>query len=94
MPYKSLIHRHYQRYTIKFEAEDISNCHGIFRVPIFSLLLSIRLQIRLIYKDEYSIVDSSLSDASVGALKGRNIRDKFVVPNFITNSAMQVKKIT
>ena len=38
---------------------------GIFRVNIFRGILD-----RLIYNDEYSNIDSNLSDSNVGARKG------------------------
>ena len=36
--------------------------------------------------DVYPIIDSNLTDANVGARKGRNIRDNLFVLNAITNS--------
>ena len=41
---------------------------------------------RLIYNDEYSIIDSNLTDCNVGARKGRNIRDNIFVMNAVINS--------
>ena len=41
---------------------------------------------KLIYHDEYSKIDANLSDANVGARKGRNIRDNLFVVHAITNS--------
>ena len=41
---------------------------------------------RLIYNDEYQIIDNNLTDCNVGARKGRNIRDNIFVLNAITNS--------
>ena len=44
---------------------------------------------KLIYHDEYYKIDANLSDANVGARKGRNIRDNLFVVNAITNSIKQ-----
>ena len=54
---------------------------GIFRVPILRTILD-----RLIYNDEYDIIEENLSDSNVGARKGRNVRDNILVLNAITNS--------
>ena len=54
---------------------------GIFRVSIFRSILD-----RLIYNDEYSNIDSNLTDCNVGARKNRNIRDNIFVLNAIINS--------
>ena len=54
---------------------------GVFRVTIFRSILD-----RLIYNDEYSNIDSNLTDSNVGARKNRNIRDNIFVLNAILNS--------
>ena len=85
-----------QVYPEALEVYDISsiyknkgrrNCfesyRGIFRVPIFRGILD-----RLIYNDEYSVIDSNLSDSNVGARQNRNIRDNIFVLNAITNSVI------
>ena len=41
---------------------------------------------RLLYNDIYPIVDENLTDANVGARKGRNIRDNLFVLNAVMNS--------
>ena len=46
---------------------------------------------RLIYNDEYSNLDSNLTDANVGARKGRNFRDNIFVLNAILNSMKKEK---
>ena len=57
------------------------NYRGVFRLTILRSILD-----RLIYNDVYPIIDSNLTDANVGARKGRNIRDNLFVLNAITNS--------
>ena len=44
---------------------------------------------RLIYNDEYQIIDNNLTDSNVGARKGRNIRDNIFVLNAISNSVLK-----
>ena len=44
---------------------------------------------RLIYNDVYPVIDSNLTDANVGARKGRNIRDNLFVLNAVTNSVIR-----
>ena len=65
----------------KGSRNDYSNYRGIFRVTIFRSILD-----RLIYNDEYTNIDSNLSDSNVGARKGRNIRDNIFVVNAVINS--------
>ena len=60
---------------------DFDAYRGIFRVTIFCTILD-----RLIYNDEYSTLDSNLTDCNVGARKQRNIRDNIFVINAIMNS--------
>ena len=53
----------------------------MFRVTIFRSILD-----RLIYNDEYSSIDSNLTDSNVAVRKKRNIRDNIFVLNAILNS--------
>ena len=71
----------------KGNRNDFSNYRGIFRVSIFRSILD-----RLIYNDEYQVIDSNLTDSNVGARKGRNIRDNVFVINAITNSVVKGKE--
>ena len=41
---------------------------------------------RLIFNDEYNIIDKNLTDSNIGGRKGRGIRDNLFVLNAITNS--------
>ena len=63
---------------------DLDSYRGIFRVTIFRSILD-----GLIYNDEYSNIDSHLTDSNVGARKGRNIRDNIFVLNAVTNSVIK-----
>jgi hypothetical protein len=60
---------------------EFDSYRGIFGVTIFQSILD-----RLIYNDEYSNIDSNLTDSNVGARKKRNIRDNIFVMNAIFNS--------
>jgi hypothetical protein len=42
----------------------------------------------LIYNDEYTNIDSKLTDSNVGARKNRNIRDNIFVLNAVSNSVV------
>ena len=68
----------------KKSRNDFDNYRGIFRLNILRSVLD-----RLIYNDEYSTIDSNLSDSNVGARKGRNIRDNIFVTNAIINSVLK-----
>ena len=57
---------------------------GIFRVMVFRNILE-----RLIYNDEYRIIDANLTDSNVGARKSRNIRDNLFVLYAIQNSVIK-----
>ena len=70
-------------YKRKGSRNSFENYRGIFRVPILRTVLD-----RLIYNDEYSKIDSELSDSNVGARKSRNVRDNVFVLNAITNSVI------
>ena len=61
-----------------------NNYRGVFRLTVLRSILD-----RLIYNDLYPVIDSNLTDANVGARKGRNIRDNLFVVNAITNSVIR-----
>ena len=65
----------------KGKRNDFNNYRGVFRVMVFRSILD-----RLIYNDIYSVVNSNLSDANVGARKGRNVRDNLFVLYAVINS--------
>ena len=71
-------------YKRRGSRNSFDNYRGIFRVSIFRTILD-----RLIYNDEYEVIDSNLSDSNVGARKSKNIRDNIFVINVITNSVVK-----
>ena len=62
---------------------DFKNHRGVFRLSIFRCILD-----RLMYNDEYEIIDTNLTDCNVGARRNRNIRDNIFVINAIMNSVV------
>ena len=68
---------------MKGNKSDFNSYRGIFRLPIFRTILD-----RLIYNDQYEVIDEALSDSNVGARKNRNVRDNIFVLNAITNSVI------
>ena len=74
-------------YKLRGNINDFNSYRGIFRVPIIRTILD-----RLIYNDEYEVIDEALSDSNVGARRGRNVRDNIFVLNAITNSVMNGKE--
>ena len=68
-------------YKQKGPVNSFDSYRGIFRVQALRNILE-----RLIYNDEYELIDSNLTDCNVGARKGRNIRDNIFVLNAIMNS--------
>ena len=59
----------------KGSSKDLDSYRGIFRVTVFRSILD-----RLLYNDCYGLIDSNLTDANVGARKGRNVRDNIFCP--------------
>ena len=68
-------------YKRKGAVSDFDSYRGIFRVTILRCILD-----RLMYNDEYPIIDKNLTDCNVGGRKGRNIRDNLFVVYAVTNS--------
>ena len=68
-------------YKQKGNRNNFDSYRGIFRVPILRTILD-----RLIYNDQYRVIDEALSDSNVGARSNRNVRDNIFVLNAITNS--------
>ena len=71
---------------IRFEQKypEVKKIYDIFWVSILRTILD-----RLIYNDEYGVIDEALSDSNVGARNGRNVRDNIFVMNAITNSVVK-----
>ena len=74
-------------YKQKGPVNDFNSYRGIFRVQALRNILE-----RLIYNDEYELIDSNLTDCNVGARKGRNIRDNIFVLNAIMNDSVNGTK--
>ena len=71
----------------KGKRNSFDNYRGVFRLTVLRNVLD-----RLIYNDVYPIIDSNLTDANVGARKGRNIWDNLFVLNAIANSVTRGKE--
>ena len=65
----------------KGKRDNFDNYRGVFRVMVLRSILD-----RIVYNDIYPVIDSNLSDANVGARKGRNVRDNLFVLYAIINS--------
>ena len=74
-------------YKHKGSHNIFSSYRGIFRVQALRNILE-----RLLYNDEYSNIDSNLTDANVGARQKRNIRDNIFVLNAVMNETIQGTK--
>ena len=70
-------------YKQKGNRNNFDSYRGIFRVPILRTILD-----RLIYNDQYKVIDEALNDSNVGARSNRNVRDNIFVLNAITNSVV------
>ena len=70
-------------YKHKGSHKEFNNYRGVFRVTVFRSILD-----RLIYNDNYHIVDENLTDGNVGARKQRNIRDNIFVLGAVSNSVV------
>ena len=67
-------------YKKKGPINEFSSYRGIFRVQALRNILEL-----LLYYDEYSKIDSNLTDSNVGCRKNRNIRDNIFVLQAILN---------
>ena len=59
---------------------SLENDRGIFIINIFRSIL-----MKIIYNEEYEIIDSHMSDSNIGARKGKNIRNHIFILNGIIN---------
>ena len=73
-------------YKGKGKKNLLINERGIFVVTILRSIL-----MKLIYFDYYSILDKSMSDAQVGARRGRNIRNHLWILNGIITDVLSSK---
>ena len=74
-------------YKNKGSKDDLNSDTGVFIVVKLRSILD-----KLIYNDEYNIIDQNMSDSNIGGRKGRNIRDHLFVINAILNDASKSKK--
>jgi hypothetical protein len=70
-------------YKNKGSHKDFDSYRGIFRVTVLRSILD-----RMIYNDNYWVIDKNLTDGNVGARKDRNVRDNIFVMNAISNSVI------
>ena len=73
-------------YKNKGSHKDFNNYRGIFRVTILRSILD-----RLMYNDNYIVIDQNLTDGNVGARKHRNVRDNIYVLSAVSNSVVNGK---
>ena len=76
-------------YKGKGEKSDLKNDRGIFLVTVFRSIL-----MRLIYLDNYDLLDQSMSDSQVGGRKGRSVRNHIWVLNGVICDVLSNKKNT
>ena len=69
-------------YKNKGLKQHFDNHRGIFRTPVLRNILD-----KLMYNEEYDIIDSNLTNCNVGARRGRNVRDNLFVINAIMNQS-------
>ena len=74
-------------YKGKGDKFNLENDRGIFLVTTFRSIL-----MKLIYLDNYSIIDNNMSDSQVGGRKGRNVRNHVWVLYGIINDVLSRKK--
>ena len=74
-------------YKNKGSKKDFENYRGIFRVVTLRSIMD-----KLIYNDQYPVIDANLTDTNVGARQNRNIRDNIFVINAVTNETIKKKK--
>ena len=71
---------------MKGDRQNLENDRGIFNLVIIRKILD-----KLIYQDNFEIIDSKMSDSNVGARKKRNIRDHLFIVNGIINNVKNDK---
>ena len=65
---------------------DLENDRGIFTCTVLNTILQ-----KLIYNDQYDMIDSNLSDSNIGARKQKNIRNHTFIVNGIINDTIMSK---
>ena len=75
-------------YKNKGSRLDLENDRGIFTCTVLNTILQ-----KLIYNNQYEMIDSNLSDSNIGARKQRNIRNHtFIVNGIINDTTMSKNK--
>ena len=70
----------------KGSQQDLMNQRGIFIINKFRDVL-----MKMIYHEEYDILDSNMSDSNIGGRKNKNIRNHLFIINGIINDALRKK---
>ena len=73
-------------YKGRGEVTDIESERGIFLVSIFRTIF-----MKMVYKDKYDVIESSMSDSNIGARKRKNIRNHIFVVNFVIHDVLSKK---
>ena len=73
-------------YKGKGEKMDLENDRGIF---IVSVLRSIFM--KLLYNDNYDIVDMNMSDSNIGARRGKSVRNHIFIVNGVIHDVLAKK---
>ena len=74
-------------YKGKGVKNDLKNDRGIFIMNIFKSIM-----MKMIYNQEYDVIDLNMSDSNIGARKKMNIRNHIFVLNGIINEALKTGK--
>ena len=74
-------------YKGKGEKVDLENDRGIF---IVSVLRSIFM--KLLYNDNYDILEQNMSDSNIGARKGKSVRNHIFIVNGVIHDVLANKK--
>ena len=73
-------------YKGRGEVTDIESERGIFLVSIFRTIF-----MKMVYKDKYDVIESSMSDSNIGARKRKNIRNHIFVVNSVIHDVLSKK---
>ena len=73
-------------YKNKGEKSDLNNDRGIFNVVKIRSILD-----KLVYNENYELIEKSMSSSNIGGRKKRNIRDHLFVVNAILHDASKDK---
>ena len=74
-------------YKRKGEKSDFNSDRGVFNVVKLRSILD-----KLVYQDNYQIINNNIGCSNIGARKNRNICDHLFVVNAVLNDAIQTKK--